>query len=45
MIAEIFGLGLLFGYLRLHSGSTVTTIVTHAIYGAIAVVQAAILVA
>jgi len=44
MIAEIFGLGLLFGYLRLRSGSTLTTIVTHAVYSAIAIVQAAVLV-
>ena len=44
MIAEIFGLGLLFGYLRLRSGSTVTTIVSHAAYSAIAIVQAAVLV-
>jgi len=43
-VVEIFGLGLLFGYLRLRSGSTLTTVATHAVYSAIAIVQAAILV-
>ena len=39
----IFGLGLLFGYLRLRSGSTLTTIVTHCVYSTGATIQAAIL--
>jgi len=40
---QIFGLGLLFGYLRIRSGSTVTTILLHAVYSAGALIQAAIL--
>jgi membrane protease YdiL (CAAX protease family) len=40
IIGEIFGLGLLFGYLRVRSGSTVTTIIAHSAYGLVAMVQA-----
>jgi membrane protease YdiL (CAAX protease family) len=42
-ISQVFGLGLLFGWLRIRSGSTVTTILLHALYSAVAVIQAAIL--
>ncbi len=45
VIGQIFGLGLLFGHLRLRSGSTLTTILLHAAYNAGAVIQAAILAA
>lgn len=43
IIGEIFGLGLLFGWLRVRTGSTLTTIVLHGIYSLGAVIQAAIL--
>jgi membrane protease YdiL (CAAX protease family) len=42
-IGQLFGLGLLFGYLRLRSGSTLTTILLHAAYSAGTLIQAAIL--
>jgi membrane protease YdiL (CAAX protease family) len=42
-MGEIFGLGLLFGWLRIRSGSTLTTIGLHGIYSLGAVIQAAIL--
>jgi membrane protease YdiL (CAAX protease family) len=42
-MTEIFGLGLMFGYLRLRSGSTVTTILMHGVFSAIAVAVAAFL--
>ena len=42
-VAQIFGLGLLLGWLRLRSGSTVLTILLHGAYSAGAMVQAAIL--
>ena len=42
-VGQIFGLGLLLGWLRLRSGSTVLTIVLHGAYSAGALVQAAIL--
>jgi uncharacterized protein len=42
-IGQIFGLGLLFGWLRIRGGSTVTTIVLHGAYSAFALTQAAIL--
>ncbi len=42
-IGSIFGLGLLLGYLRMRSGSTVPTIIAHSAYGLAATVQAAIL--
>jgi uncharacterized protein len=41
-IGEIFGLGLLFGYLRVRTGSTLTTILMHGAYGLAAMIQAAI---
>jgi membrane protease YdiL (CAAX protease family) len=41
-IGEIFGLGLLFGYLRARTGSTLTTILMHGVYGLAAMIQAAI---
>lgn len=44
-IGQIFGLGLLLGWLRLRSGSTLTTILLHAAYNAGAVIQAMILAA
>jgi CAAX protease family protein len=43
IVGQIFGLGLLLGWLRLRSGSTVLTIVLHGAYSAGAMVQAAIL--
>jgi uncharacterized protein len=42
-MSQIFGLGLLFGYLRIRSGSTLTTIVAHGCYSVGALIQAAIL--
>jgi membrane protease YdiL (CAAX protease family) len=42
-MGEIFGLGLLFGWLRVRTGSTLTTIGLHGIYSLGAVIQAAIL--
>jgi membrane protease YdiL (CAAX protease family) len=42
-IAGIFGLGLLFGSLRIRSGSTLTTMVLHGVFSMAALVQAAIL--
>jgi len=44
-IGQFFGLGLLFGYLRVRSGSTLTTILLHAAYSAGTLIQAAILAA
>jgi membrane protease YdiL (CAAX protease family) len=43
IVGQIFGLGLLLGWLRLRSGSTVLSIVLHGAYSAGALVQAAIL--
>jgi membrane protease YdiL (CAAX protease family) len=43
-IGEIFGLGLVFGYLRLRSGSTLPTILAHAVYSGIGLLQTAILI-
>jgi membrane protease YdiL (CAAX protease family) len=42
-IAEICGLGLLFGWLRHHSGSLITTLAMHAVYSAAAMIQVAVL--
>jgi uncharacterized protein len=42
-IGQIFGLGLLFGYFRIRGGSTLTTMLLHGVYGACALIQAAIL--
>jgi membrane protease YdiL (CAAX protease family) len=39
----IFGLGLLFGYLRARSGSSIPTIVAHSAYGLAAMIQAMII--
>jgi uncharacterized protein len=41
--AEIFGMGLMFGYLRLRSGSSIPTMVAHSVYGLAAMIQAMIL--
>ena len=43
VVGEIFGLGLLFGYLRLRSGSIFPPMVAHGAYGVAAMVQAAII--
>jgi membrane protease YdiL (CAAX protease family) len=43
IVGQIFGLGLLLGWLRLRSGSTVLTIVLHGAFSAGALIQAAIL--
>lgn len=40
---EIFGLGLLFGWLRYRSGSLITPLVMHAVYSAAALIQVAVL--
>jgi hypothetical protein len=42
-VAEICGLGLLFGWLRHRSGSLITTLAMHAVYGAAAMIQVAVL--
>jgi CAAX protease family protein len=42
-MTEIFGLGLLFGWLRHRSGSLLTTLLTHAVYGLAALIQIAVL--
>ena len=42
-VAEIFGLGLLFGWLRQRSGSLVTTLGMHAAYSTAAMIQVAVL--
>jgi len=42
-VTEIFGLGLLFGWLRHRSGSLITTLAMHAVYGAAAMIQVAVL--
>jgi hypothetical protein len=42
-MGEIFGLGVLFGWLRVRTGSTLTTIGLHGIYSLGALIQAAIL--
>src|SRR5262249_11455714 len=43
IVGEIFGLGLLFGYLRLRSGSIFPPMVAHGAYGAPAMVPAGII--
>ena len=42
-VAEICGLGLLFGWLRHRSGSLITTLAMHAVYGLAAMIQVAVL--
>jgi len=44
-MGEIFGLGLLLGYLRARSGSSLPTIVAHSAYGLAAMIQAMIIAA
>ena len=42
-VTEIFGLGLLFGWLRYRSGSLLTTLLAHAVYGLAAIIRVAVL--
>lgn len=42
-VTEIFGLGLLFGWLRHRSGSLLTTLMMHGVYGLAAMIQVAVL--
>jgi hypothetical protein len=44
VVGEIFGLGLLFGYFRLRTGSILPTILAHGTYGLTALIQAALLI-
>jgi len=41
-VTEILGLGLLFGWLRYRSGSLLTTLLMHAVYGLAAIIQVAV---